>query len=155
MTVIMYLHIYFCGFFNLFLRTPQVFKSKNAYQFLLCKTRSHKFSFSCSIISNLRFQNLLGATTSLPRQTARSPYTQSPHRDSIQRVTHAQIPLHRPMCSLHFFPLENQKQLGYCTCSLGLCPLFIIFKTSKQILYKKKQLNFEASYNYLDGVNIM
>lgn len=50
------------------------------------------------------------------------------------------------VCRLHFFPLDNQNQSGYSTCPLGLCPLFITFKTPKQVFYKGDNLIFKDSF---------
>lgn len=54
----------------------------------------------------------------------------------------------------HFFSFDNRNQSGYSTCSLGLCPFFITFKTPKQIFYREDNLISWESFFWMPPTTV-
>lgn len=130
----MYLHIYFLVFSTYFKEHLRFLNLKMLTNFFFVKKQNRKKShvrFPYSIISNLmmRFYNLLEATISLDSGKPIHCHIMGLQVDSDS-------------CSDGITQPDNQKQSDYITCSLDLCPPFLTFKTSKQILYKEHNLIF-------------
>lgn len=131
----MYLHIYFL-FFSTYFKEPLRFFNiimLTGFFFIKKQNKTKKaliqvFLLHYDEILMMRFQNLLGATISLD---SKKPVHTVTSWDCRQIVIRARIT--QP---------DNQKRSAYTTCSLGLCPLFVTFKSSKQTLYKEHNLIF-------------